>query len=188
MGLNEIATAAGVSPQAVSNWRNRADLPEPLTTLASGPIWDGRAVRAWLKATGRLLDQAARDIRMNAFIEDHEYTHAQVVAAIGGEPQSYLPQSNGRIVGGRFKKDDMNPKAPAEVIVGNLPRVSRKAEMIATQEGAIPVFLKEGTNRWRFNGYMRCVKFDTSQRAIGSTLGAGWRKEGVAGILYFQEV
>lgn len=186
MGLNEIATAAGVSAQAVSNWRKRSDLPTPLAELASGPIWDGRVVRAWLKTTGRLLDQSTRDIKMNKLVKDRVYTHADVVAAIGGEPQSYLPQSGGRIVGGRFKQDDMNPQAPEIVIVGNLPRVARKAEMIAAQDSPIPVFMKEATNRWRFHGYMRCTAYETSRRAVQATIGADQRKEYVAGILRFE--
>jgi hypothetical protein len=49
MGLFEIARVAGVTPQAVSNWVTRKpDFPAPLAVLASGAVWEGSTVRAWL--------------------------------------------------------------------------------------------------------------------------------------------
>lgn len=78
---------------------------------------------------------------------------------IGGDTMSYLPQSGSRIVGGRFKKGEMNPNAPYQIIVGDLPQVRRKAELLTSQAGIIPVFLKEGPNRWRYHGPMRVVSY-----------------------------
>ncbi len=50
VGINEIAEMAGVSKQAVANWRARAqDFPEPITTLASGPVFNRSGVRTWLR-------------------------------------------------------------------------------------------------------------------------------------------
>lgn len=50
VGINEIAEMAGVSRQAVANWRVRAsDFPKPLTELASGPVFRRSHVRSWLK-------------------------------------------------------------------------------------------------------------------------------------------
>ena len=58
VGLNEIATMAGVTPQAVANWRARtADFPLPLSMLASGPVFRRSQVRAWLKRNNRKLDE-----------------------------------------------------------------------------------------------------------------------------------
>ena len=187
MGISEIAAAAGVTAQAVSNWRLRADLPAPLATLASGPIWDGIVIRAWLVANGKAATSDSRADRMKEFVKNEEYTHAAVVAALGGETVSYLPQSNGRIVGGRFRMDAMNRHAPYQIVVGNLARVTRKAEMIAAQGGTIPVFMKEGTNRWRYHGRMRCIAFDTSARAIQAAERSHDRKEDIAGVLRFED-
>src|SRR3546814_18735313 len=45
---------AGVSKQAVANWRVRAsDFPEPVTELASGPIFLRANIRAWLRRNKR---------------------------------------------------------------------------------------------------------------------------------------
>ncbi len=56
VGINEIAAMAGVTSQAVTNWRNRAsDFPLPISELASGPIFRRDQVRDWLKRSNRTL-------------------------------------------------------------------------------------------------------------------------------------
>lgn len=56
VGINEIAVMAGVTSQAVTNWRSRsADFPSPLIDLASGPVFRKSQVRAWLKRNNRKL-------------------------------------------------------------------------------------------------------------------------------------
>ena len=58
VGINEIAVMAGVTSQAVTNWRARAtDFPQPLANLASGPVFRRAQVRAWLKRNNRKLDE-----------------------------------------------------------------------------------------------------------------------------------
>ena len=50
VGINEIAEIANVSKQAVANWRVRSsDFPQPIATLASGPVFRRSQVRAWLR-------------------------------------------------------------------------------------------------------------------------------------------
>jgi hypothetical protein len=56
VGINEIAAMAGVSTQAVANWRVRSsDFPQPLKELASGPVFRRTQIRAWLKRNNRKL-------------------------------------------------------------------------------------------------------------------------------------
>jgi chromosome partitioning protein len=51
LGLAEIADLAGVTKQAVSNWRMRYDhFPRPIQDLQSGPVWDREKVEAWVKS------------------------------------------------------------------------------------------------------------------------------------------
>jgi Z1 domain len=58
VGINEIAVMAGVSSQAVTNWRARsADFPSPLSELASGPVFRKSQIRAWLKRNNRKLSE-----------------------------------------------------------------------------------------------------------------------------------
>jgi chromosome partitioning protein len=50
IGLSEVAQIAGVSPSAVSNWRNRfSDFPQPMRLLGSGPIFSKTQIINWLK-------------------------------------------------------------------------------------------------------------------------------------------
>ena len=187
MGLYEIANLAGVTPQAVSNWvKRKMDFPKPVATLASGPVWEGKAVRAWL-GTLHSSNTRSKGAFMSEFVVDQEYTHADIVSALGGDTVSYLPQSEGRIVGGRFKAGKINPNAPYEILVGDLPRVRQKAELLAAQGGTIPVFMKEAPNRWCYHGRMECAGYETGSDAIESTAGAQDRVERVAGVLKMKD-
>ncbi|MGB9992428.1 AAA family ATPase [Massilia sp. SM-13] len=50
VGIHEIAAMAGVSKQAVANWRTRAvNFPQPVAELASGPIFYRSQIRLWLR-------------------------------------------------------------------------------------------------------------------------------------------
>jgi chromosome partitioning protein len=54
VGINEIAEMAGVSRQAVANWRVRSrEFPRPIRELASGPLFRRSHVRAWLRRNNR---------------------------------------------------------------------------------------------------------------------------------------
>jgi chromosome partitioning protein len=54
IGINEIAEMAGVSRQAVANWRVRAsDFPKPIRELAAGPLFRRSHVRVWLRRHNR---------------------------------------------------------------------------------------------------------------------------------------
>lgn len=51
VGIGEIAAMAGVTKQAVVNWRVRYDsFPRPIQNLQSGPVWEHEPVDAWVKA------------------------------------------------------------------------------------------------------------------------------------------
>jgi chromosome partitioning protein len=54
VGINEIAEMAGVSRQAVVNWRARSSgFPKPIRELASGPLFRRSHIRAWLRKNSR---------------------------------------------------------------------------------------------------------------------------------------
>ncbi len=49
VGLAEVAASAGVTRQAVANWRTRdPNFPDPIVELASGPVFDRSQVRSYL--------------------------------------------------------------------------------------------------------------------------------------------
>lgn len=77
VGINEIAAMAGVSTQAVANWRVRtSDFPQPLKELASGPVFRRTQVRAWLKRNNRKLgsldESSSFYSRLKSFRNDDE--------------------------------------------------------------------------------------------------------------------
>lgn len=186
MGLYEIAQAAGVTPQAVSNWAARKrDFPAPLAVLASGAVWDGRVVRTWLERRQLTATAPQRKRELKQFVVGQEYTFDAIAAALGGRPFGYLAQLGGRIVCGRFTRE-MNPRAPYEILVGDSPGVRRKAEVLAAQGGVIPVFIREGTNRWRYHGPMEVVGFETSPRVVRSRAKETDREDAV-GVLSFRD-
>lgn len=126
VGLHEVAQLAGVSRQAVSNWMvRRKDFPVPLANLASGPVWKTEIITGWLSRAMPTSGQTESGGDMKSFIVGYEYSMRDIHEVIGGDTMSYLPQSGGRIVGGRFKKGEMNPNAPYQIIVGDLPHSTR---------------------------------------------------------------
>lgn len=58
VGLSEVAEIAGVSRQAVVNWRTRfSDFPPPAAELASGPVWTRDDIDNWLKRRENQVEQ-----------------------------------------------------------------------------------------------------------------------------------
>jgi hypothetical protein len=186
MGLYEIAQAAAVTPQAVSNWvARKPDFPKPLAQLASGGVWDGRVIRAWLTRQQLTSSEPSRRREIEQFAVGDEYSFNAIAEAFGGQAFGYLPQVGSRIVCGRFTLE-MNPHAPYEVLVGNPPGVLRKAEMLIEQGGVIPVFIKASTNRWRYHGPMEVVGFDTRARVVRAKAKEA-NREDVVGVLSFRD-
>ncbi len=77
VGITEIAGMAGVSSQAVANWRVRSpDFPQPLKELASGPVFRRSQVSAWLKRNNRKLaalqESSAYYDRLKSFRNDDD--------------------------------------------------------------------------------------------------------------------
>ena len=93
------------------------------------------------------------------FIVDNSYTREDIHNEVGGSVQSFLPTVDGRVVCACLSKE-MNPNAPNEILVGNKPRVVKSAEQFSKQSFAVPVFIKEASNEWIYQGdYI--VKKDT---------------------------
>src|SRR5689334_4821184 len=87
MGLYEVAQVAGVTPQAVSNWVSRKpSFPAPLALLASGAVWDGSVIRAWLTEQQLVPgDKASESAIVGQFVIGQEYSFNEVAAAFGGQ-------------------------------------------------------------------------------------------------------
>ena len=159
VGTSEIAALASASRSAVSNWVSRdPSFPKPLADLACGQIWDKKEIEVWL-AKNHLIRENGMSAIENLQI-GQIYTHDFICKTFGGDAKSgtYLPQSQQTILCGCFTTV-MNPDAPECVLVGNGPRIMAKAEKLAAQGGAIPVFLKLDTNQWEYKGRYELMLF-----------------------------
>jgi hypothetical protein len=95
------------------------------------------------------------------------YTREQIHAALGGELWSYLPAKDGRVVAGCFRQD-LNPGAPEVILPGTGDRIEDRADMLAAQTEPIPVFLKDGPNKWRYVGDYRCTGLSRDKAEIAA--------------------
>lgn len=64
----------------------------------------------------------------------------------------------------------------------DLPRVRRKAQLLARLTEPIRVFTKQGADRWRFHGPMRCLGF-VVERALVRDRELESGRSGLAGVL-----
>lgn len=94
------------------------------------------------------------------------YSREQIRETVGGgDLQSYLPHSHGRVLCGCFDPA-LNARAPYEIDVGNLPNVIRYANALMEQGSEIPVFLKHGTGKWEYLGQFLPVKYSTENEDL----------------------
>jgi hypothetical protein len=189
VGLSEIATLASTSRSAVGNWVVRdPTFPKPIADLACGQIWDKRDIESWL-SINRQLKGNAMNAQLNLVI-GQTYTHDFICQTFGGDAKggTYLPQSNNKIQCGCFTKDmnsqDMNDGMPESILVGNHPRVLAKAKKLAVQGGSIPVFLKLGTNRWRYLGVYALAKYSEDPADFEARATAVGRVDVVAALFF----
>lgn len=90
-----------------------------------------------------------------------EYTRDEIHAQVGGSKQSYLPIKNGAVVAACLKPQ-VNPRAPQVILCGRGERIAPAGHLLASQQHAIPVFLKRGTSRWEYLGLFKAASSHTS--------------------------
>lgn len=188
VGTSEIAALASTSRSAVSNWIARnPSFPKPVADLACGQIWDRRDIEKWLLKNGYLKEKKMELI--NDLEVGKMYTHDFICKTFGGDARSgtYLPQSQQTILCGRFTHEKNPEEAPDIVLVGRGPRIMMKAERLAAQGGAIPIFMKQGTNQWRYKGKYELIKFSKDPTDFESKAIAAGRND-VAAALFFRLV
>ncbi|OWY39992.1 hypothetical protein CEK28_04435 [Xenophilus sp. AP218F] len=88
------------------------------------------------------------------------YTREEIHAAVGGNKHSYLPRKKGKVVAACLRPD-LNPDAPNVILCNACPPERAAGEQLAGQGGTIPVFVKESTSSWKYQGLFRVVGTDT---------------------------
>lgn len=184
VGTSEIAELASTSRSAVSNWVARdPSFPKPIADLACGQIWNKKEIEAWISNNKSLKGNEMNAI--NSLVVGNKYTHDFICQTFGGDAKSgtYLPQSQQTIMCGCFTSA-MNPEAPEVVLVGNGPRILLKAERLAAQGGAIPVFMKRATNQWEYKGRYELVSLSKNSVDFEAKAAAVDRNDVVAALFF----
>jgi len=114
------------------------------------------------------------------------YTRLQIHDVLGGGVQSYLPRRDGRVVCGCFTQT-LNPTAPDVVLVGNRPHVLRDAKLFAAQRYPVPIFIKQGINRWEYVGNYMVERYSTDPGELQSLRKKAARPHAV-GALFLKRV
>jgi hypothetical protein len=108
-------------------------------------------------------------------------TTAELMEATAGG-DSYIRTKNNVVVGLALR-DDINPDAPNVVVFGKGPRIESSAELLLKQGHAVPTYIKNAVNDWRYMGHFRAVRISRSKADIAK-FGASRPSESVAGILF----
>lgn len=184
VGISEIAALASVSRAAVNNWVARnPSFPKPIADLACGQIWEKSDVTVWL-SQNKILRENNMDALNNLEIGSI-YTHDFICKLFGGDTKSgtYLPQSKQTVLCGCFTKN-MNPGAPEKVLVGHGPRIITRAERLEAQGGSIPVFLKQGTNQWAYQGVFELVRLSRNPADFENEAASVDRSDVIAALIF----
>lgn len=105
-------------------------------------------------------------------------------ATAGGD--SYIRTKNNVVVGLALRQD-LNPDAPSIVVFGKGPKIQASAELLNVQGHAVPTYLKNGVNDWRYVGLYRAVRLSRTASDI-EIYGASRPIDSVAGVLFLEEV
>lgn len=115
---------------------------------------------------------------------DSNITTAQLRKATAGG-DSYIRTRNNLVVGLALRPD-LNPAAPGVVLVGRGPRIVAAADLFHKQGHAVPTFIKDGVNDWRFVGRYRAARLSRTARDI-ATYGASRPIGSVAAVLFLEQ-
>lgn len=123
---------------------------------------------------------------MDSFNKGQDYSRSDIHTQVGGSIQSYLPNVNGKVVAGCFRIDT-NPDAPNLILPGIGPQIKRAANLLISGEYAIPVFIKQAVNQWRFAGNFRVSRICVDPVEIKKQSQKSGRND-ISSILYMSEV
>jgi hypothetical protein len=125
------------------------------------------------------------------FMLGRSYSRREISDVLGGELRSILPEKDGRILCGCFKKiPEKNPGAPEEVTTGSeRGRINyTKAEMAASQADPIPIFIFQKNAAWTYVGRYRCRGFETATELLRRKMAENPARGVITGVLYFERV
>jgi hypothetical protein len=115
------------------------------------------------------------------------YTRDEIAASLGGAKQWYLPTVKRKIVAICLRKDH-NPKAPRVVLCGLGKRIESTGEWLASEVRALPVFVKDGINRWQYHGRFKVKSSCTSGPDFMREIGSQRNANAVSRVIFLERV
>ena len=113
------------------------------------------------------------------------YTRQQIHQVLGGDQSSYLPQRHKKIVCGCFNLE-RNPQAPEIILIENKTKVIEKAQLLLSQNEAIPVFVKRLSSNWVYQGYYHLQNYSQNQEEIAQMQALSFR-DNIIAVLHLQK-
>jgi predicted DNA-binding transcriptional regulator AlpA len=134
VALSEIARMAGVSRQAVGNWRARhADFPQPRAVINSAPAFSRTEVEAWLRERGHPVG----DIQMADVVQRPSRVFRQFLYCDQGLVRGFLAQAEGGVYEAEDVTETTEGSKKINAGVGAGPfNVGGGAERATTRESA----------------------------------------------------
>ena len=99
------------------------------------------------------------------FTNTKTYSREQIRRHLGGGLQDYLPHHGGVVVAACLKRSE-NPDAPRIILAGRSEDIRRWALQLCGQNEPLPVFLKEGSAAWRYQGLFRVRRWSEASPEI----------------------
>ncbi len=113
--------------------------------------------------------------------EGKEYSRAEISAMLGGDPRSFLPHKDGRVVAGCLSRK-WGPHVPREILAGSTSGVSRAAEMLCEQQEPIPVFVQEV--KWMYVGMYRVGYWTQDPAVLDAYAKEGHREDQLSRVVF----
>ena len=94
--------------------------------------------------------------------KNKSYTIPQIIKIFGGSAQPSMPFVNDKVPYCKFDPK-INPEFPDNAWIELGPMRKKGAEFLIQCGYKIPVFKKEGTNKWKFMGYAKILNGTTKK-------------------------
>jgi hypothetical protein len=123
------------------------------------------------------------------FESERTYTRKEIYNVLGGDLVSNYPSDQGRVLYCCVSQY-WNPDAPEIILIGRLEKMAEAAKQFASQNEAVPVFLKQGRRRngkWVYRGEFMVERYSNNRAEIAPFIRKAC-KEGVAGVLLLRQV
>ncbi len=110
------------------------------------------------------------------FTVGEEYTRDEIHHHLGGSKQAYLPTVSGNVVA-ICVTTTLNPRAPNVILCGRGPKISASGLALAAQQHSVPLFIKQGVNRWLYRGQFKAKASYSSGPVFSSMVAGSGRSE-----------